>query len=60
MREHIEEEETELFPILERLDRGESLTPEQTETLHEAIRTFEEDHASTADRLDRIAELTND
>jgi regulator of cell morphogenesis and NO signaling len=60
MREHIEEEESELFPIVERLDRGESLTPEQTDTLHEAIRTFEEDHASTADRLDRIAELTDD
>ncbi|WP_436928729.1 iron-sulfur cluster repair di-iron protein [Halosimplex halobium] len=60
MREHIEEEETELFPVVERLDRGESLGPDEAARLREAIRTFEDDHAATADRLDRIAELTDD
>lgn len=60
MREHIEEEETELFPILETIDRGESPSAEETERLREAIRTFEDEHAATADRLDRIAALTDE
>lgn len=58
MREHIDEEEEELFPVVGKLDRGERLSVEEVERLREAIRTFEEDHTATADRLERIAELT--
>jgi len=60
MREHIDEEETELFPIVGKLDRGAELSGEEVERLHDEIRTFEEDHAATADRLERIADLTDD
>lgn len=59
MHDHIDEEEQELFPVVGRLDRGESLGDEEAARLREAVRTFEEDHAATADRLDRIAELTD-
>jgi regulator of cell morphogenesis and NO signaling len=59
MREHIDEEEEDLFPVVGKLDRGERLSADETERLREEIRTFEEDHAVTADRLERIAELTN-
>jgi len=59
MREHIDEEEEELFPVVGKLDRGERLSADETERLREEIRTFEEDHAATAARLERIAELTN-
>lgn len=60
MREHIDEEEEELFPVVGKLDRGERLSADEAERLREAIRGFEEDHAATADRLERIAELTDD
>jgi regulator of cell morphogenesis and NO signaling len=60
MREHIDEEEAELFPVVGKLDRGEDLSAEEVERLRETIRTFEEDHAATADRLERIADLTDD
>ncbi|WP_367176237.1 iron-sulfur cluster repair di-iron protein [Haloarcula rubripromontorii] len=60
MREHIDEEEEELFPVVGKLDRGEDLSVEEVERLREAIRTFEEDHAATANRLERIADLTED
>jgi len=59
MREHIDEEEEELFPVVGKLDRGEELPAEEVGRLREAIRTFEEDHAATADRLERIADLTD-
>lgn len=60
MREHIDEEEEELFPVVGKLDRDERLSADEAERLREAIRRFEEDHAATADRLNRIAELTDD
>jgi regulator of cell morphogenesis and NO signaling len=60
MRDHIDEEEAELFPVVGKLDRGEALSTEEVERLREAIRLFEEDHAATADRLERIADLTDD
>lgn len=59
MREHIEEEETELFPLVRAIDRGESLAPAEQRRLREAVETFEADHAATADHLDRIADLTD-
>jgi regulator of cell morphogenesis and NO signaling len=60
MREHIDEEEAELFPVVGKLDRGQVLSTAEVERLREAIRLFEEDHAATADRLERIADLTDD
>ncbi|WP_459193223.1 iron-sulfur cluster repair di-iron protein [Halosimplex sp. J119] len=60
MREHIDEEESELFPLVRRLDRGESLSTAEADRLREEVRTFEDDHAATADRLDEIADLTDD
>lgn len=60
MHDHIEEEETELFPVVEELDAGEPLVADEVERLREAVASFEDDHAATAERLDRIADLTDD
>ncbi|MFD1647688.1 iron-sulfur cluster repair di-iron protein [Haloarchaeobius litoreus] len=60
MKRHIDEEETELFPIVERLDRGESLTDAEREQLEAEIESLETDHEETADHLDRLAALTDD
>lgn len=59
MRTHIVEEEEDGFPIIEKLDRGESLTDDEVETLNEEIEHFEDDHDETAEMLERIEELTN-
>lgn len=59
MREHIAEEEEDGFPIIRKLDRGESLSAAETETIRAELAHYEDDHEETADRLDRIAELTN-
>lgn len=59
MREHIDEEETELFPLVRAIDRGESLAPTEERQLREAVETFEAEHAATADHLDRIVALTD-
>ncbi|RLM44261.1 hypothetical protein DVK00_14540 [Haloarcula sp. Atlit-47R] len=58
MHEHTEEEKDELFPVVGKLDRSESLSDDEAARLREAIRGFEDDLAGTAVRLDRIAELT--
>ncbi|NLV11677.1 iron-sulfur cluster repair di-iron protein [Halomicrobium mukohataei] len=59
MKRHIDEEETDLFPIVETLDRGESLTDAQRATLGNEIAELEADHAETANRLERLAALTD-
>jgi regulator of cell morphogenesis and NO signaling len=59
LRTHTAEEEENGFPIIKKLDRGESLTDAEIETLTEEIEHFEEDHGETAEILERIAELTN-
>lgn len=59
MRTHISEEEDEAFWIIEKLDRGETLTESEVATLREEIDDFEDDHEETATRLERIAELTD-
>lgn len=60
MRSHTDEEETEVFPIVEKLDRGERLDDAEVERLRAALRDLEADHEETAGHLDRIAELTDD
>ncbi|MGB9958873.1 iron-sulfur cluster repair di-iron protein (plasmid) [Haloferax prahovense] len=59
MQTHITEEEEDLFPIVRKLDRGTPLSDIETETIENEIEGFEDDHQETADRLDRIAELTD-
>lgn len=59
MRTHITEEEEDGFPIIRKLDEGTGLSSDEVATLREEIEQFEDDHEATADRLDRIAELTN-
>lgn len=59
MQTHITEEEEDGFPIIEKLDRGESLSPEEEASLRVEIDGFEADHEETAERLHRIADLTD-
>jgi regulator of cell morphogenesis and NO signaling len=59
LRTHTAEEEEDGFPIIKKLDRGESLTDDEVETLTEEIEHFEDDHEETAETLERIEELTN-
>ncbi|NHN49158.1 iron-sulfur cluster repair di-iron protein [Halostella sp. JP-L12] len=60
MRTHTEEEETDAFPVVEKLDRGEPLDGAEAETLRETFEDLEADHDETAARLERIADLTDD
>jgi regulator of cell morphogenesis and NO signaling len=60
MCEHIDEEEEEMFTFIEKLDGGGALSAAEAERLNEAIRNFEEDHAATVDRLERIMKMTDD
>jgi regulator of cell morphogenesis and NO signaling len=59
MREHTTEEETDVFPIVEKLDAGESLTAEERGVLETALDDLEADHEDTAEHLERIAELSD-
>ncbi|MFC6616057.1 iron-sulfur cluster repair di-iron protein [Halopenitus salinus] len=59
MKEHIREEEEEVFPIIEKLDRGDSLSDAERRRLREVIEEMEADHEETAELLDLIAELTD-
>jgi|AntDeeMetagen134_2_1112570.scaffolds.fasta_scaffold00135_27 regulator of cell morphogenesis and NO signaling len=60
MTEHILEEEEEVFPIIEKLDRGDSLSDAECRRLREEIEEMEADHEETAELLERIAELTDE
>jgi regulator of cell morphogenesis and NO signaling len=55
MKEHIREEEEEVFPIIEKLDRGESLSDGERRRLREEIEEMKADHEDTAELLERIA-----
>lgn len=59
MREHTAEEESEVFPVIEKLDAGESVDAGERETLRAAIDDLEDDHEETAERLERLSELTD-
>lgn len=59
MKEHIREEEEEVFPIIEKLNRGESLSGGERRRLREEIEEMEADHEDTAELLERISELTD-
>nr|WP_193788063.1 iron-sulfur cluster repair di-iron protein [Haloferax elongans] len=59
MQTHIQEEEDDLFPIARTIDAGESLTDAELQTVHREIEGFEDDHEATAERLDRLSDLTD-
>ena len=58
MMTHIREEEETVFPIIAKVDRGESLTEDEQRRLQEELRGLERDHEATAANLDRLDELT--
>lgn len=60
MRTHIDEEEADGFPIIQQLDDGEELSTAAVATLRDELENFEADHAQTAERLEQIADLTNE
>lgn len=60
MRTHISEEEDDVFPVIERLERDGSLTESDTQVLREAFDDLEADHEATASFLDRIADLSDE
>lgn len=59
MREHTTEEEREVFPIVEKLDRGEQLDETERKRLRTALDDLEDDHDQTAAHLERLADLTD-
>lgn len=59
MRQHTTEEEQDVFPVIEKLDRGEELTDGERATLAEALADLESDHEATASHLERIEELSD-
>ncbi|UVE52329.1 iron-sulfur cluster repair di-iron protein (plasmid) [Haloferax larsenii] len=60
MQTHIQEEEDDLFPIARKIDAGESLTGDEIRTIEREVEGFEDDHEATAERLERLSELTDD
>ncbi|MFU1783493.1 iron-sulfur cluster repair di-iron protein [Haloarcula japonica] len=59
MHQHTTEEEQDVFPVIEKLDRGDELTGEERALLDEALADLESDHEATAEYLERIAELSD-
>jgi len=60
IRRHIDEEEDDVFPVVEKLERGEELTDDERAVLDDALADLEADHEATAAHLERIAELTDE
>lgn len=59
MREHMAAEESELFPVVESLDAGESLTQLEAQQFRDTLESLEDDHSAIVADFDRIATLTN-
>lgn len=59
MLRHIRDEETAVFPIIAKGERGESVSATEAVQLKAEINEMEHDHEATADALDRLADLTN-
>lgn len=59
MQQHTTEEETDVFPVVEKLDRGDELTDVERTLLDEALDDLESDHEATAEHLERIANLSD-
>ena len=57
---HIEDEEENVFPELERLDDGAALTADDEARIREAITHLEDEHDATGANLERLRELTDD
>lgn len=60
VRRHIDEEEDDVFPIIEKLERGAELADDERAVIDEALEDLEADHEATAAHLERIAELTDE
>lgn len=60
IQRHIDEEEDDVFPVIEKLERGEELTDNERSVLDKAFADLEADHETTAAHLERIAELTEE
>lgn len=59
VKQHISEEEEHIFSVIEKYDRGDSLTDTERTTLRTGIEESEDDHEKTAACLERLAELTD-
>ncbi|RKD88086.1 iron-sulfur cluster repair di-iron protein [Halopiger aswanensis] len=59
MFHHIDDEEQNAFPIVKKLDTGTELTAAERAHIEDEIEHLEEEHAETADRLERINDLTD-
>lgn len=59
MREHMRVEESAVFPVVEALDAGESLTQLEAQQFRDSLEGLEDDHTAFVDTFDRIATLTN-
>jgi len=59
MQEHIEDEEENLFPVIERIENGDELTNEEAETVHDHLDGYVKEHDETAERLERIRQLSD-
>ncbi|WP_226479239.1 iron-sulfur cluster repair di-iron protein [Natrinema amylolyticum] len=57
---HIEDEEENVFPELERLDGEPSLTPDEEARIRKAIGHLEDEHDAAAAHLERLRSLTDD
>ncbi|MFP8952106.1 iron-sulfur cluster repair di-iron protein [Natrialbaceae archaeon A-arb3/5] len=60
MTHHIADEEQNAFPVIKKVDDGESLSPADEVELRDAIDHLEDEHDETAARLERLAALTDD
>ncbi|GAB3668340.1 iron-sulfur cluster repair di-iron protein [Halopiger thermotolerans] len=59
MFHHIDDEEQNAFPIIKKLDAGTDLTADERTYIEDEIDHLEDEHAETADRLERINNLTD-
>ncbi|WP_222918855.1 hemerythrin domain-containing protein [Natrinema sp. SYSU A 869] len=57
---HIEDEEENVLPELERLDDEPSLTPDEEARIREPIAHLEDEHDVAAAHLERLRSLTDD
>jgi regulator of cell morphogenesis and NO signaling len=59
MQQHTNEEEADVFPVIEKLDHGVELTDEERTILENAPNDLEADHEETAEHIERIADLSD-
>ncbi|AEH36562.1 iron-sulfur cluster repair di-iron protein [Halopiger xanaduensis] len=59
MFHHIDDEEQNAFPVIKKLDTGADLTADERARIEDEIDHLEAEHSETADRLERINDLTD-